>query len=164
MDKPSFERHWLTSRLVEVFAGLQTDEWIAKADVAEKCGVGEDAIEKRYRSAYLIAEREHHVIVRPERRDKVSGFRRFDQADADIPSRKYLNGAKNKAKRATNVIKHGVVDFEKIPPDKRRELFALQSQAAVIARASDARTTRALTSGPANARIDVGRTLEFLKK
>lgn len=160
---PKFARHWQTQRLVDVFAALAIGERLSWVDAASKCGVEVDALRKRLQSARRVALHEHAVII-------VSipgvGFERLPQDAADLPATKYLAGARSKARRARDVIRKGVTDWERIERTKKNELFAIEAQASVVAQvtSSTTRARLAAASETANARLDFGRTMEVLAK
>jgi hypothetical protein len=159
--KHRFERHWQTQRVIDALAELEPGERISKDDLAARCDISVDSLDKRMQSAKNGALRDHNVIIMSIRG---FGVERVPQNAADVPVGKYLNGARNKARRASNVFKHGITDWEKIPKDKRTLMFAQQAQLGVISHVANARGQRKIASAVANGRIDVGRTLELLKK
>ncbi len=159
---PRFARHWQTQRLVDVFASLAIGERISWADVSARCGVDVGALRKRLQSARRAALHEHAAIILSV---PGVGFERLPQDAADLPATKYLAGARSKARRARDVIRKGVTDWERIERTKKNELFAVEAQAAVVAVVTTA-TTRARLAAAAetsNARLDFGRTLELMR-
>lgn len=158
--KHRFERHWQTQRLVDAFAAMIIGERITKADLAARLEISVESLDKRVRTAKQAVLKEHGAVILSIPK---LGFERLGQDAVDVPATKYLSGARRKALRARDVIRHGVRDWDKLQRSKKNELFALEAQAGVIAHAGGTSTTRKLAA-VANDRLDFGRTLDLLKK
>jgi hypothetical protein len=157
-----FERHWETQRLVDAFVALELSEKISLADMAARCGVSAIAIKSREQSAKRAALHEHNVIIMTVRG---FGYERLPQDAADVPAAKYLAGARAKARRAGNALKHGITDWNKLERTKKNEMFVVQAQCAAIVHVTGPSARKKLSAGveTANAKLDFGRTLELLK-
>ena len=162
VNEKKFERHWQTQRLVDVFAAMEVGGRSAWADIAASCDVAMDAIKKRVQSARRAALHEHNAIIVSVRG---YGVERVPQDEANRPAVKYMAGARNKARRATNVFRHGITNWDKIERSKKNEMFVTQAQCAVVAQVTkaSARKKLAVAAETANTKLDFGRTMELLK-
>jgi hypothetical protein len=162
--RSQFERSVETQDIVNAMAALEIGERISTADLAKRASVPVELLSgptSRQHRCREIVEKEHHVIIVCVRG---FGFERLGQDDVDAPARLYMKGAGRKARRSALVIGHGVTDWEALSPDKKAELTAIRSQAAVISAASSPRAEKRLQTVATNHELDIGRSLDALRE
>lgn len=161
-DKFSRDRHWQTQALVDVFAALKEGEVVPYAELAKRCNVDEASVHGRVQSAKKIALRDHHVVI-----DVVRGVgvARLAQTDITAPVGKAITRMRSAARTGHRLIRHGITDFEKLPPDTKSTVYMQQAVVGTVMLVTGQSSRRLLKehADATNSEIKIGRTLEMLK-
>lgn len=161
-EQLSRERHWQTQALIDVFVSLRENEVVPYADLAKRCKFDEASVRRRIQSAKRATRDEHHVVI-----DVVRGVGvcRLSQDLITAPVGKAIGRMRSSARTAHKLIKNGITDFDKLPKDKKSEVFMQQAIAGAVLVATSASSKRVLKEHAevTNSELKLGRTLELLK-
>jgi hypothetical protein len=164
MSKVTNDRHWQTQDLVAVLIAIPVNEVVKYDELSRLSGVPAlDIRARRLQRAKKIAERDHHVLI-----DTLTGVgvRRLPQEEVGVPIAKRRTRIRGAARRIVASIRDGITDFDKLPGDVKTTAYASRAVAGAVLLATSSRSAELLKGQveTANGELNIGRTLELLKK